>query len=645
MSLKEIIGYILMICFLLVPLTVWVRHFHPFVTMKVFVFTVLIILASALFVIDIILKGRFTIIRSRLLLAVAIYYAYYLILYLTHPLSDKLYFFVFTNLILLFFLISYVCDVKLRDRLIQVLILIALLSSIYSFFQFFGVDYGIFVNYFGSRTSLGMRTFTFFGNPNLLGGFSVFIIPLILVSLLKSLGNKTNRLSIYYAVVLVLSFIALLMSQTRSSWIAVFISLVIFGILYYKSKIRQLFVKHKTASIIALVIIVLFVIMLFLGLKSSQKIFSDSPNAFLNPLTVGIRANYYLNTLKMISDDPIIGKGPGTFNVYYPLYRDNRIAFQLGETNQEFRVEHPHNEHLEILSDSGIIGYLIFIWIVIEAILLLRKNDLISLGITISIIGLLIDGLMTQNLRFVVIASLFWLLIGFANIQNKSSKTRYKVGIMQIILTFAVVVVVMLPLKYAWGLKEADYYVRGGIGYYISNEQNRNEAAVYLFEQALANQEDNKRALYYIAASYKALGENEKAIDYYKKLLSLDPNFIQASYHLGVIYFEMGDFEHARQYFAEHITTNNMYWKSYYGLGVSYLNLGDKQNALKALEGIDEIDKITTIPKSEYLELKKQIAEVYLELGNKEKALDVLKLADQRYPSDEFKQTIKELQA
>lgn len=65
-----------------------------------------------------------------------------------------------------------------------------------------------------------------------------------------------------------------------------------------------------------------------------------------------------------------------------------------------YRVEHPHNEHLEILHDGGIIGYGLFVWMMIEVLLLLlRRKTLIATGVAVSLFGLLLDGLFSQNLR------------------------------------------------------------------------------------------------------------------------------------------------------------------------------------------------------------------------------------------------------
>ena len=63
-------------------------------------------------------------------------------------------------------------------------------------------------------------------------------------------------------------------------------------------------------------------------------------------MSLGIRFFYYANTIDMIKEKPFFGRGPGTFKVHYPMYRDKRTAFHLGETSMEYRVEHPHTMNI-----------------------------------------------------------------------------------------------------------------------------------------------------------------------------------------------------------------------------------------------------------------------------------------------------------
>jgi len=597
MDLKKLINYFLILTFFLVPLTIWLKHFKPFVSMKDFVFVGLMFISLALLVISFILEGRFGIKKSRIHIAVIIYYLYNVISYLIFPYTDGHYLLILTSLVILFFVVSYVVDIGFRNKIANTLFIVALISSVYGFFQFLGVDYGLFVNYFGSRLEHGSRLFTIFGNPNLLGGFSVFILPLIAAFFIKSVQDKKNKRALYLGIVFVLSFITLLLSQTRGSILAFFVSAIVFGLLYFRKNGLAFIKKHFTTTIIVIVVLVIVGSLGVNYVKTNTKLMSAN--------TVKLRLFYYGNTIDMVKDNFFFGSGVGTFNIYYPTYRDKRVSYQLGEREMEFRVEHPHNEHLEVLSDLGIIGYALFMWIIVEALwLLLRKKDIISTGIFVAIIGLLIDGLMMQNLRFTVIASLLWLMMGFSVVntdKNSYGKIWGKLNLSKGIFAVLIIIFVSFPIYSAYKTMHSDYFIKGGIGYY---SQSKPDGATFWLGKAIDIDPDNKRALYYIAPSYKSLDEPVKAIKYYSDLLEIDPNFIQTNYQLGLIYLEAKDIEKSKGYFERQTEVNSMYWQAYYYLAFIESNEGDTNKALSYLDEVDEINEIKKINEEYYSKIQ-----------------------------------------
>ncbi|MFT4304271.1 MAG: O-antigen ligase family protein [Candidatus Woesearchaeota archaeon] len=625
-----------MFVFFIVPLIIWIGHFKPFVAMKNFIFIAGILIVTLLYFIDIILKGQFIVRKDRLFLAVIIYYLLNLSSFFLFPFTDGIYFSLLTCLVLMFYIIAYNFDEAVRDKIIYVLFAVSFISSIYGFFQYFGIDYEIFVNYFGSRSEAGMRTFTTFGNPNILGGFSVFIIPLLIGYLFSDIKN--NKKTILFSLLLLLNISSLLMSQTRGSWIAALASIFVFIMLYYRNYGFSFVKRYKIVLII--IGLVLLPILIY-GLN-----YFMSSDEFLDPTTANIRLYYYKNTLNMITESPSIllfGRGLGSFNVHYPLYRDNRIAYQTGETQMEFRVEHPHNEHLEILHDIGLIGYFIFLWIIFEALLiLLRKKDLISLSIAVSIIGILIDGLFSQNLRFIAIASLLWLAIGISAVKNvKTTHKKYDLNYVKLIFSLLVAILFIFPFVHAFNIMNADSNLKNGISYYISDMP---DYAVYEFEEVLSVDRNNKRALYYLAHSYSFIDRHNDSLNTYKKLLSIDPNFIQTNYRIGVLYIEKGDFITARDYLLRQIRINNMYWQAYYAL--AYLTVDNPLESLSYLEEIELIHKIgpNEISIDQLIEILKLQAQLYAQVGDLHNALRILYTLDNMYDDDFIKENIVELE-
>ncbi|MDP3014030.1 MAG: O-antigen ligase family protein [Candidatus Subteraquimicrobiales bacterium] len=65
-----------------------------------------------------------------------------------------------------------------------------------------------------------------------------------------------------------------------------------------------------------------------------------------------MRPEVWADTVNMVKDFPILGTGLGTFGGIYPHY-------QTG--NSRFVFEHAENDYIEILTDTGIIGFIIII--------------------------------------------------------------------------------------------------------------------------------------------------------------------------------------------------------------------------------------------------------------------------------------------
>ena len=592
-TLGNSINYILMLCFLLVPTTIWINHFHPFIAMKEFLFVVSVFVSSGLFLGSMIFAKRVAIRKSRLSFAVGIYYGYNVFSFMVFPYTDQAYFFSFTCLILLFFIVSTVTDLHARNRIIQTLIVVAIITSVYGVFQFFNKDLYGFSYYFGTlefSVFKGARIFATFGHPNLLGGFFVFMLPLIGACFAANLRARKYYPAYYFGAVFLLAILTLFLSRTRGSWIAAGCALGGLGIFLLKNQLRRIFKQH---------LLLAYGLLFFLagGIVGGLTMLRMR-TVLLDPMTWQFRLNYYRETLRMIQERPLLGRGLGTFNVYYPLYHDQRRAFQLGEVESEYRVEHPHNEHLEILHDGGVIGYGLFLWIIAEAgYRLLQKKTLLEIGLAMSLFGLVCDGLLSQNLRFIVIASLFWLALGFSNIPDtlpKQPSAHNLPGISIVQLSGLVIVIgfVGLFIYIAYQRMQADYYLKGGMSHYAA--QNFPEAISW-FTEVLTRDHHNKRAWYYLADSYRSMSDNEHALQAYTQLLVRDPNFLQANYYLGALYVQKNDVQHAQYYFGKQIMINNMHWKAYYNLAMLSLYLDQREEARHYCQEVKHIHAIKAI--------------------------------------------------
>ena len=63
------------------------------------------------------------------------------------------------------------------------------------------------------------------------------------------------------------------------------------------------------------------------------------------------RGDLFERTYSMISDSPLVGTGVGTYRWVFPSYKDERFG--------SYFYEHAHNDYLEIISEQGLIGFVL----------------------------------------------------------------------------------------------------------------------------------------------------------------------------------------------------------------------------------------------------------------------------------------------
>jgi putative inorganic carbon (hco3(-)) transporter len=631
----------------LVILFIETKHFQPFVNSKNSIFIFSVSLLSISLIIKLMFESKFKFSYSLINIFAILYLFWNIISYYVFQYTSKIYLILTICYLLLFFIVQYIFTKKDVIKVFFSFSIINILMGIYGIMQFLGKDFSFFVNYFGSRFEIGTRVFTTLGNPNLQGGYSVFILPITIAFFIYSyrLFRKSSKESLFKSKLLlifaflsfVFNFLLLLMAQTRGSWIAGFVTIIVFIILYYWKKEFIFIKKHIVKSIIILLVLI------FLGVF----VFSILPETIVNPQTVDIRLFYYQNTVDMIIESPstlLFGRGIGSFSAYYPLFRDKRIAYGLGEKNLEFRVEHPHNEHLEILSDLGIIGYLFFVGLVLSAIfLLLRKNDILSKGIAVALIGVLFDGLMMQNLRFVSIALLFWFALGLSSIGVlKITKENNKVININKNIFLMLISIILIFMLFSILIFSLNHYQQGesvkqGLFYYTN--QN-NQKAVYFLQDSYDKDSTDKRTLYYLAPSYESIGNDDEALKYYKQLLDLDNNFIQANSNLAMIYFKNGDIVSSKKYFLRQIRSNNMFWRPYYMLAYIFIGEGNLQKSFENTIELLEINKLERLPDEVLIFALKVQGQYYAENKIYEEMIEVYQKLYEILPEGEEKSQI-----
>lgn len=127
--------------------------------------------------------------------------------------------------------------------------------------------------------------------------------------------------------------------------------------------------------------------------------------------------------LNFIKYKPLVGDGIG--NYYYRVSETHMPDIDSVNYTSWIQLSDPHNTYLMVTAESGIIGLIIFMSILIYILRRLKPHDVISLGIVLGIIVFLINCLVDTRLwkGLVRIDAVFWILVGLGIIYNQKLKT------------------------------------------------------------------------------------------------------------------------------------------------------------------------------------------------------------------------------
>ena len=251
----------------------------------------------------------------------------------------------------------------------------------------------------------GAAPFGPFVNINHFAGFVELVVPLGLALLLfRSRRQREN-------VILLLLFTiipagAVVLSASRGGIVGLLLEL---ALLLFLSRAHQIGRKQLLGAAGIAVLAGSFT--LWLGVSAAVQRFEQLARG---GIARELRVSMYEDTWRIFADHPWVGTGLGTLVAVYPQY----ASFYDGRT-----VDHAHNDYLELLADTGLMGGLCGLCFI--ALLLwqgLRRLEsaewgsarAIRAGSLVACAGLLIHSLVDFNLHIPSNALLFLLLAATA---------------------------------------------------------------------------------------------------------------------------------------------------------------------------------------------------------------------------------------
>lgn len=248
-------------------------------------------------------------------------------------------------------------------------------------------------------------------NRNHFAGLMELVIPISLTSLV--LGKVRRQRWFLVSLFAVVPIGALFLSASRGGIIsfAVQVGFLVLWLIVRRTAGRNLLSGGA-------ILLLAFLMVSWLGVQQLVERFSSLQSL---EVTSGKRASMRADTWRLFLDHPWTGTGLGTLQIVFPAYEtlyDGKI------------VNHTHNDYLEGLAETGIIGGLCCVWFLGVLFFdslrrLFQPNgafaSTIQLSAFVACLGFLTHGLADFNLHIPANALVFFLLANLATSEIRQS--------------------------------------------------------------------------------------------------------------------------------------------------------------------------------------------------------------------------------
>lgn len=275
--------------------------------------------------------------------------------------------------------------------------------SLYGLYQYI-VGVPIPPKWVDKDLEMGMkRAFSFLGSPNAFAGYSLLVTPIALGFFFQKKITPGKKIGFMLITLCLVG--GLLSTLTRAAWLAFIPAMILFGI----------FIK-QTKWMVSLVVLMIGLMALS---PSVQKRFTNFfTDQYQKKSEIGGRTYRWDLAWSLVEDRPLLGRGPASYG--------GASAYRA----QAFSGLYVDNYYLEILSNYGFLGFIAFLWLILEILrnigVFARKSypedQPVQYGILAGIIGFLLHNLAENLWEVVPLSIIFWFVIGISKSLAESNK-------------------------------------------------------------------------------------------------------------------------------------------------------------------------------------------------------------------------------
>ncbi|MBU1125429.1 MAG: O-antigen ligase family protein [Candidatus Omnitrophica bacterium] len=304
---------------------------------------------------------------------------------------------------LYFYLTNTVRTPEETQKICLAVICAAVCACLYSIYEVRGIKFEV----------LRLAYTSTFGNPIFFSQFLSIALPLGIASSITYFSQRRIYPALLYGASSILVFVFLVLTRSRGAYIGIGAAvLYCLALVWVRGEQKT----RRVLKVIAVSSIILIAGLFFLLSKKGAL----GENINIRNLT---RVYLWRSAPQILGDHPVLGVGIGNFKVLYPRYRSQE---EREVTPKGIKYTHMHNDYLEILVETGVVGGLCFLGFLGMVFSLFarpfrRKYTLsfLAVGLFCSIISLLIQALFNPVLYIPASVMGFWLLLGSAEVLAK----------------------------------------------------------------------------------------------------------------------------------------------------------------------------------------------------------------------------------
>jgi O-antigen ligase/tetratricopeptide (TPR) repeat protein len=420
-------------------------------------------------------------------------------------------------------------DLEFTKRILTSLIVVTILASLAAIYQLFSLN--------GSAAiTTGRETISTFGNVTYFAGF---LAPMIAIISARLLASKRLEDRIPLGLLLAVIIYLLITTEARSAWAGAAAGIFLLVFLNVRA------VKTRWIVLGSLLAVGILIFVTFPGMVQRRlfAVLEWSPTS-----SIARRPFFYKGAWNAFLASPLFGQGIGNFAVFLPKFRSPEYWM----AHSEDIVPHAHNEYLEILSETGLAGFLGFMTIVVLTIRAagarLKQTEpgdrIFVTGLLCAVAAILVDNLGSMNLRTIPVALLFWILLALLHAMSTTGGRSFSISPPQWAKSMHLAPYLLFGALMAWYVpRQVEHYraQKFCLAGNLLRTEGRLTEALSMYRETVAHDPDLAEARIYLAANLAQLGRNEEARRHADTILMKNPHYPMARFIQAIADFQLGD--------------------------------------------------------------------------------------------------------